>query len=362
MPLRRTPIPLYAALRTIHSSTAMAEHMRAWQCARPGDVVAKLKLNDKAPRPSKQSLKADEILIKVVSASLNPADYKVPGMGLMARGLIPFPKTIGMDLSGQVAAFGEGITDVKPGDSVVSRLDPLKAAGSLSEYVVAPRDTYAPLSGDANLDWAAAIGTAGLTAYQCIKPHVKPGDKIFINGGSGGTGTFGIQIGKLLGCHVTVSCSTAKAALCKDLGADEVIDYKTTDVREALKKAGPVYNLLVDNVGTSPPYLHAKSSAFLTPEAPFVLVAGGASLSSLAQVASAMLRPAMLGGGKNKVVVFMTKKNREDLSQLAQWLAEGKLRTVVESTYDFADAVKAFEHLKKGSVAGKLVVHVAPKA
>lgn len=340
----------------------MAEHMRAWQVASPGNIDAGLKLNDKAARPSEKSLKAGEILIRVVSASLNPADYKLPEMGFVARGITRFPKTIGMDLGGQVAAVGEGVTDVNIGDGVVARVDPLKAPGSLSEYVVAPREGYAPLSADASLDWAAGVGTAGLTAYQSIKPYVKPGDKIFINGGSGGTGTFGIQIGKLLGCHVTVSCSTAKAALCKELGADEVIDYKTTDVLETLKKAGPVYSLAVDNVGTSPAYLHKSSSAFLTPEAPFVLVAGGASWGDLVQVASARFRPAMLGGGKNKVVIYMTKQRREDLSQLAQWLGEGKLKTAVESTYGFEDVLEAFEHLKKGSTAGKLVVHVAPKA
>ncbi|PNY23090.1 Zinc-type alcohol dehydrogenase-like protein [Tolypocladium capitatum] len=339
----------------------MAKHMRAWQCVRHGNIASGLKLNDKASRPSAQSLKANEILIKVVSATLNPADYKLPEMGIMARGIVSFPKTIGMDLGGQVAAVGKGVTDVKIGDSVLSRLDPLKAPGSLSEYVVAPREGYAPVSKDTDLDWAAGVGTGGLTAYQSIKPYVKPGDKIFINGGSGGTGTFGIQIGKLLGCHVTVSCSTAKAALCKDLGADQVIDYKTTDVLEALSKEGPVYNLFIDNIGTSFRRLHASSSAFLAPEAPFVLIGGGMTLTTVVQVSSVLLLPRMLGGGKNKFMMHATRSSREDLSQLAQWLVEGKLRTAVESTYEFADVLKAYEHLKKGSAAGKVVVHVAPK-
>ncbi|POR38275.1 Zinc-type alcohol dehydrogenase-like protein C16A3.02c [Tolypocladium paradoxum] len=340
----------------------MAGHMRAWQCASPGNTDAGLTLNDGAPRPSAASLKAGEILVRVVSAGLNPADYKLPQMGLAARALTSFPKTLGMDLGGQVAAVGEGVADVQTGDSVVARVDPLKAPGSLSEYVVVPRDGYAPLAGDTDLDWAAGVATAGLTAYQTIKPYVRPGDRVFINGGSGGTGTFGIQIAKLLGCHVTVSCSTAKAALCKELGADQVIDYKTADVLETLKKAGPVYSLAVDNVGTSPPYLHASSSAFLAPGAPFVVVAGAASCSYFVQVASALFRPAILGGGKNKVVVYLTKNRRDDLSQLAQWLVQGKLKTAVESTYEFADVPKAFAHLKKGSTAGKVVVHVAPKA
>ncbi|KAK2938618.1 hypothetical protein FoTM2_001836 [Fusarium oxysporum f. sp. vasinfectum] len=131
---------------------------------------------------------------------------------------MPFPKTPGMDFGGRVVAIGPDILHIKTGDRVIGRMNPLNSAGSLSEYVVAAYDDIAVLPETVPLDQAGVAATAALTAYQSIVPFVKKGDKVFINGGSGGTGTFGIQIAKALGCHVTVSCSTAKVSLCRDLG------------------------------------------------------------------------------------------------------------------------------------------------
>merc|ERR1719238_545022 len=105
----------------------------------------------------------------------------------------------------------------------------------------------APMPDGMQVDDMAGVGCTGLTMYQSIKPYVKEGDKIFINGGSGGTGIFGIQIAKALGCHVTTSCSGANVELCKGLGADEVLDYKSVDVVTALKEKGQVFSLVVDN-------------------------------------------------------------------------------------------------------------------
>jgi NADPH:quinone reductase-like Zn-dependent oxidoreductase len=162
-----------------------------------------------------------------------------------------------------------------------------------------------------------------------------------------------------LGCYVTVSCSTGKATLCKALGADEIIDYKTTDVTEALEKAGHTYSHVVDNAGN--PNLYSSSSAFLLPEAKYVFVGSTMSLRSAAILASSLLRPAALNGSKNKFVMYVTKNQHDDLVQIAQWLGEGKLKTVVDSCFEFADVAKAFAQLKKGTSAGKVVVHVAPR-
>lgn len=332
--------------------------MKAWQWLAPGPLGAQLRLTNQAPRPTAASLRRGQILVDVASASINPADHKVPALGLLARAILPFPKTVGMDMAGRVAAVAEGVADVAPGDAVVVRFHPVhKAAGALSECVVAAGAEYAPLDAAADPDAAAGLGTAGLTAYQSIRPHVKAGDRVFINGGSGGTGCYGIQVAKLLGCHVTVTCSPAKAALCRDLGADDVIDYTAGDVVAALGSREP-FDLAVDNVGTSPANLYASASAFLTPTAKFVWVGD----KGVRQLAEALFRPAWLGGTRNKAVLYLTSNNRADLEQLAQWLAQGSLRTVVDSTYEFADAVAAFEALAKGSVAGKIIVRVAPRS
>lgn len=186
---------------------------------------------------------------------------------------------------------------------------------------------------------------------------MKPGDKVFLNGGSGGTGTFGIQIAKSRGCHVTVSCSPAKADLCRSLGADEVIDYTTVDISQALKAKGQVFGLVVDNVG-SPENLYKAADDFLLPHGKFVQVGGPVSLSSAKTVASRLLLPSFLGGGKHKYEFYTIKHGQEDLKQLGQWVAEKKVKVVIEETFELEDLPKAFEKLRKGRNAGKLVIRI----
>jgi alkaline phosphatase D len=197
----------------------------------------------------------------------------------------------------------------------------------------------------------------GLTEIQAIKPNVKPGDKVFINGGSGGTGAYGIQIAKALGCHVTTTCSTGNVKLCESLGADEVIDYKTSNIVEALAAKGPVFQLAVDNVG-APADLYKRSASYLTPTGKFVQVGATPNLGSLAQITSNFLVPGFLGGGKRPYQLLMTKASADDLNQLGTWLKEGKVRAVLDEVFEWEDAPRAFEKLKTGRSKGKIVIHV----
>jgi NADPH:quinone reductase-like Zn-dependent oxidoreductase len=139
------------------------------------------------------------------------------------------------------------IEDLKSGQLVFGRLDSPRRFGTLGGYIIPPRAGTVPLPDGVEVDDAACIGTAGLAAYQSIVPYVKKGDGVFINGGSGGTGVFGIQIAKAKDCYVVTACSTANVELCKRLGADEVIDYKKSGVVEILKKSGRKFDLVVDN-------------------------------------------------------------------------------------------------------------------
>ncbi|BCS19319.1 NAD(P)-dependent alcohol dehydrogenase [Aspergillus puulaauensis] len=343
----------------------MAEYMKAWQQATPGPVEENLKLIDNAIQPNTASLKQDEILVRVASAGLNPADYKTIEMGLMSRAIAKFPKTVGMDLSGTVVAVAEaeaeGSTGVKVGDNVLGRVEPFQSYGALSEYVVLPRDAYAVLPKGVNLDQASGVPTAGMTAYQSIKPYIKPGDRVFINGGSGGTGTFSIQIAKALGCHVTTSCSTGKVELVKDLGADAVIDYRVDDIVAVLEAEGQVYDLVVDNVGSSPKDFFTTTPKFLKPEGYFISVGGSASLQTAKNFAQGLLRPTFLGGTPRKFVPCVTKNVHDDYEQLVRWLADGTITTIIESTFEFEEAIEALKYLKKGSSAGKVIVHVSSK-
>lgn len=335
--------------------------MRAWQHVGPGPIDEKLKLIDNVPSP-KTALKRDEILVRVISASLNPADYKLLDGGLITRATIKFPKVAGMDLSGTIVAVAEGSTDALVGDNILGRLDPTKTlAGSLSQYVVLRRDDYAVLPKGVDLDHAAGVPTTAMTAYQSIKPYVKAGDRIFINGGSGGTGTFGIQIAKALGCHVTTSCSTAKVDLVKGLGADVVIDYRVDDIVTTLKAEGQVYDLVVDNVDNSPKDFFSTTPGFLKPKGHYIFVGGSPSLQTAKSMAKGLLRLPILGGTPRKFVPFFVKNVREDYEQLSKWLGDETMTAIIDSTFEFEEAIEAFKHLKKGSSAGKVIVHVSHK-
>jgi NADPH:quinone reductase-like Zn-dependent oxidoreductase len=334
--------------------------MRAWQCAAPGPLDQTLKLVE-IPQPSAQELKSGQILVRVASVSLNPADYKPIEMGALGRTMVKFPKTLSMDLAGHATAVAPDVTEVKPGDPIMGRLDPLKPGGALTEYVILDRECYAELPAGISMDDAAGAGTAALTEYQAIVPHVKPGDKIFINGGAGGIGTFGIQIGKILGCHVTTTCSTSKVSVCKELGADEVIDYKTTDLATHLKQAGPVYAVFIDNVGNQFSELYKFSDLYLRPGGQYTAIGLPISMGAIKDILTASLWPSFLGGGKRKFGVFITKPSRKDMQLVVEWMESGKLKTVIDSTYEFDDVPKAFEKLKGGSCQGKVVVHVEAK-
>ncbi|KAL2209782.1 NAD(P)-binding protein [Sarocladium strictum] len=337
----------------------MAETMRAWQISGPGPIEKTMRLEEDMKRPSAADLKQGQVLVKVVRAAINPADYKLPEMGQATRAMVGYPRTPGMDLAGIVEAVGPEVGDVvKKGDAVMARRDPMKPSGSLAEYLVLESGTWAPAVG-ANLDEAAGAVTTALTAYQCIAPYVKEGDKVFINGGGGGLGTCGIQIGKLLGCHVTVSCSTEKAQFCKELGADVVIDYKKEDVTAELIKQGADKAVLVDNVGNSPSDLYRRCDKILVPTGPYIFVGGRVSPGTIFNLASSLARPSFLGGQSRKFVTFFTKTVEEDLEQIANWISEGKFKTIIDSTFGFEEVQEAFAKLRTDKCRGKVIIRVA---
>ena len=231
------------------------------------------------------------------------------------------------------------------------------AGGALREFAVASTKGTAALPVDVDLVDAATIGVAGLTAYQTIVPRVKKGDNVFINGGSGGTGIFGIQIAKAVGCHVTTTCSTANVELCKSLGADRVIDYKSESVLEALIGNGMKFDHAVDNVGTDKELIW-RCGEYLKPGAVVIKVAGDFSVSELVDTMKRKLWPGWLGGMKGTVEGFFTQAKAEQLVKIAEWMAAGKVKAVVDTRFKFEEAREAFEKLKTGRARGKIVIDV----
>lgn len=329
--------------------------MRAWQYSSTKNGIEKnLAINPKATLPK---LKPDQHLIKVIATALNPIDYKpaeIPGVGYFA---ITKPATPGIDFAGTIAQAAPG-SALKTGQLVFGMAgnSPL-AGGALAEFCVSGTKTTVALPDGVDPVDAATLGVASLTAYQSIVPHVKEGHRIFINGGSGGTGVYGIQIAKKQGCHVTTTCSTANVDLCKDLGADVVVDYKKQGVLEALKSAEHKFDHAVDNVGQDKELLwHCHE--FMQSGALYVMVAGNPSIAALADGFKRKVLPSFLGGMKGKVEGFWPKPNVEDIQQIGNWMSTGTVKAVIDQRFSFDQAPQAFERLKTGRAKGKIVINV----
>jgi len=347
-------------------TSSIPKTMKAWQYSQTaGGLERNLKLNSSAALPSNAtSLPADCILVQVITATLNPVDYKLSENPLLGRLLIGKPASPGQDYAGRVVATGPNsgkvsTQDLKPGQLVFGRLKPPFKFGGLAEYIVATRSGCVPIPDGVSPDDAACVGTAGLTAYQCIVPNVKSGQRIFINGGSGGTGTFGIQIAKTKGCSVVTSCSTPNVELCKKLGADEVIDYKKQDLVAELTRLGK-FNLVVDNVG-KPVELFWQAHQFLKEDAKWVQVAAGFGLSDIRSLTSRMMWPRFLGGGKTKFEFLGVANNYDQAMQIVRWMQEGKVKAITDEVFGMEDKgpIRAYEKLKTGHAKGKVVVRVA---
>lgn len=338
-----------------NNTSTIPSIMKAWLwTTTSGGLEKNLTNSDTAHRPG-QTLRPNQVLIKVMSTSINPADYKVPEMGFIYKCVVSTPASPGMDYSGKVVATGSKVSNVKIGQLVFGCLPLPNQYGTLAEYIVSRDDVVVPLPEGVGLDDAATVGIAGQTAIQVIKDNqVKAGDHIFINGGSGGVGTYAIQIAKALGCQVTATCSTRNVELLKSIGADEVLDYTAVDLIQHLRKQGPLYSLALDMVG-KPDELYRECHNFLLPGKAFAQVGNESHFST----AGRLVTPRIFGGGQRPYRLVFFKNRYDDLQQVAEMIREGKVKPVIDSVYEFDDAVKAFERLRSHRARGKIVVKVA---
>lgn len=336
---------------------AIPPTMRAAQWSSMNDGIEKnLKINATASLPpNATALAENSALVRVEYSSINPVDYKLPEFAPFRALKLSKPATPAGDYAGIVVSTT--LPHLKPGDRVFGRSDP-PSFGALAEYLlVSGKENVVKLPESVSMEDGATLGVAGLTAYQCLAPYVKEGSKVFINGGSGGTGSFGIQIAKILGCIVTTTCSGANVDFCKSLGADEVIDYKTTDIVKHLQRRGTQYDLLVDNVNS--PELYWNAHDYLKPDGIYVNIAGAITLPHIINMVKILYIPAWLGGGKRTARFLLRKSDAKDFVRITQWIAEGKLKPAIEKVYDLGGSAEAFARLKTGRSRGKLVIKVA---
>ena len=316
--------------------------------------IANLNLQDiEKPTPTD-----DQVLVRVHAASLNPLDgHFVRGMllaRLMGGGLRkPKDTRLGVDYGGTVEAVGKNVTNFKSGDEVFGG-----RTGSLAQYIC-PRADRAIALKPANISFeqAASVGVAGITALQGLrdKGHVQAGQKVLINGASGGVGTFAVQIAKSLGAEVTGVCSTRNVAMVRSLGADHVIDYTEED----FTKRDQRYDVIFDNVQN---HTFSERRQVLTPNGICVLVGlGGAGWHS--DTGTHLIRsfttPFMSKFTDQKFTFFIAELNHKDLAFLGDLMQSGKVTPVIDRTYRSLGEVKdALAYLEEGHARGKVVITV----
>src|SRR4051794_10843448 len=303
-----------------------------------------LQLNDiEKPTP-----KDNQVLVKVYAASANPADWHLmraePFLARLENGLFqPKNTKLGADVAGRVEAVGRNVTQFHVGDDVFGGM-PLNQLGGFAEYVCASEELLALKPARLTFEQAAAVPLAAFTALQGLrdKGQIQPGQRVLINGASGGVGTFAVQIAKSFGTEVTGVCSTRNVDMVRSIGADHVIDYTQAD----FTKNGQRYDLIFDAVG------NRSVSDFKRALSPngICAVAGFTNLSRLFQV--------MLLGGKKIGLMETAKANQKDLVFIQALLEAGKVVPVIDRCYPLREVPEAIRYLEAGHARGKVVITI----
>src|SRR6266567_3321156 len=297
----------------------------------------------------------DQVLVRVRAASVNPLDWhfiegtpkimRVMGVGLRK----PKDVRLGVDFAGTIEAVGKNVTQFKPGDEVFGGRD-----GAFAEYVC-PRADRAVTLKPANITFeqAASVNIAGITALQALrdKGKVQAGQKVLINGASGGVGTFAVQIAKSLGADVTGVCSTRNLDMVRSLGADHVIDY----TKEDFTKGEQHYHVILDNV---PNHSLSECRRILTPKGKYVMIGGGGPNDSrwvgpFGRVIATMLLSPFVS---QEMGMMMADVSQKDLTILGDLMQSGKVTPVIDRTYKLSEVPAAIAYLEQGHARGKVVI------
>ncbi len=321
--------------------------MKAILCERPGKP-GDVKLTD-IGRPE---VGEDSVLIRVHASSANPVDlFPTTAVGYLMGGGKPL--VLGTDYAGTIESVGKAVTDFQPGDQVFGG-----GRGAFAEFKVAPAGGgLAHIPSGVSFEHAGTVAVAATTALQALRDHgrIQPGQKVLINGASGGVGTFAVQIARALGGEVTGVCGTRNVDMVRSIGADHVIDYRQEDfTRDNMK-----YDLLIDIAGS---HSWSECTRVLAAKGTFVGVGAAAvqhgkrgGMKAIAHIAGARLG-SLIGG--RRWAFFIAKLNRPDLEFLGDLLASGQVTPVIERTYSLAQAPEALTYLNEGHARAKIAIAV----
>ena len=298
----------------------------------------------------------DQLLVRVRAVSVNPLDWHfVRGTPYLMRIGVGLRKPkeirVGVDFAGTVEAVGSKVTQFKPGDEVWGARD-----GAFAQYLTVRQDgSVVSKPANVTFEQAAGVPIAGITALQALRDRAKaaPGQRVLINGASGGVGTFAVQIAKSYGAHVTGVCSTRNLELVKSLGADAVIDY----TKEDFTQGGPRFDVIVDNVANRS---LSECRRVLVPEGKYILIGGGGPddqglLGPFIKVFGTAIASKFVS---QEVGFFLANMNGKDLAVLGDLMQSGKVRTVIDRTYSLGDVAAAMAYLEEGHARGKVILTV----
>lgn len=295
--------------------------------------------------------RADEVLIKVRAASVNAADWRMmsadPFLVRFYSGLLK-PKKItrlGADIAGVIEAVGSDVTQFKPGDEVFGDVF-TSGMGSFAEYKCAPERELVLKPAKVTFEEAAAVPLACMTALHALRDvgRVRAGERVLINGASGGVGSFAVQLAKYFGAEVTAVCSTKKIELARALGADHVIDY----TREDFTGGGNQYDLIVAVNGYRSIFDYWRT---LAPEGRYAMIGGGS-----AQLFQALLLGPLLSIGGRKMAAVSSKPNQRDLRFIKELLETGKIKPLIDRRYPLSEVPEAIRYVEAGHASGKVVI------
>lgn len=312
---------------------------------------------------SRPAPKPDEVLVRVHAVGLNPIDNAIPTGSFKPILKFQLPATMGSDLSGVVVETGSRVTRFKVGDAVFASLFDL-GTGSLAEFAVVPESALALKPENLDFAEAASIPMVGLTSWQALKERaqVKPGQKVFIPAGSGGIGTFAIQLAKHLGATVATTTSTGNVDLVRSLGADEVIDYK----KQVFEKVLTNYDVLLgtmrgDAIKTGLQILKPNSSIVSLIGPPDTAFARSRGMNFLMKFVFGLLSGGIIRKAKkigSKYSFLFVRPDGGQLAQIGELLRSGAIRPVIDRVFPFDKAKEALAYLATGRAKGKVVVEM----
>ena len=315
----------------------------------PPDV---LKLEE-VPKPIPRD---DEVLVEIHAASVTAKDWRLmraePFVARLNGGLLkPKHKILGMEIAGRIEAVGRNAKQFRPGDEVFGDLS-LCGLGGFAEYVCADENMLALKPASMTFEEAAAVPFGAVSALQGLrdKGQIQPGQKVLINGATGGVGTFAVQIAKSFGAEVTGVCSTRNLDMVRSIGADQVIDY----TKEDFTKSGQRYDLILAANGYHPISDYKRA---LNPKGIYVMVGG----SNAQMFQALLLGPLISMTGSKKMGILFAEPNQKDLVFMKGLIEAGKVKSVIDIHYPLGEVAEAIRYLEEEHARGKVVITLEHK-